>query len=129
MKRFSLPVLAAVLLLVAVPAAADAKIRRIQSPSGNIFCAYLKARGTPAQVRCEATFINDVAGIVKVRGRARFKRVTDTIADPQAPVLRYGKKKRWGKFRCSSSRRGGLRCKSRKSGHGIFLSREHQGTF
>jgi hypothetical protein len=51
----------------------------------------------------------------------------DTVLDPKAPVLRYGKSKRFGSFTCRS-RRSGLRCTNRR-GHGFELSRARQRLF
>ena len=57
-------------------------------------------------------------------GKARLIHVTDTIGDPNAPVLAYGKTKRAGPFTCTS-RRTGLSCHNR-NGHGFTVSRERQ---
>ena len=119
----------ALAVLAALPSAAEAAYKPFKLPSGGIYCAYMSGDGLKPQVRCDANFLNDLAGVVKVRGRARFARVTDTVADPEAPVLRYGRTRRFGKLRCSSSRRRGVRCMSTRSGHGFFLSRERRGTF
>ena len=119
----------AIAIPAALPSAAEAVYKPFKLPSNKIFCAYMKGSGLVAQVRCQANFLNDAAGVVKVRGRARFVHVTDTVADPDAPVLRYGRTRRFGKLRCSASRKRGVRCRSTRSHHGFFLSRERQGTF
>ncbi len=117
------------LAVAVLPGAAEAAYKPFKLPSGQIYCAYMKSKGFAAQVRCDARFLNDTAAVVKARGRARFVAVSDTVADPRAPVLRYGKTRRFGKFRCSASRKRGVRCKSTRSGRGFFLSRERQGVF
>ena len=118
----------AVAATAAVPAAADAAYKPFRSPSGAIHCAYLSGSGVKPMIRCDPKFLNDRAAVVAVRGKAKFVDVTDTVADPESPVLAYGKTRRFGKLRCTS-RRSGMTCKSTASGHGFFLSREKRRTF
>ena len=122
-------VVLSLVVLAVLPGAAEAAYKPFKLPSGDIYCAYMKGSGLAAQIRCDATFFNDIAAVVKIKGRARFRRVTDTVADPRAPVLRYGKTRRFGRLRCSASRKRGVRCKSTKTGNGFYLSRKRQGTF
>ena len=112
----------------AAPAATKSKYVPFSSPSRNIQCAYVRGEDFPSQIRCDAKFLNDLAGVVRIRGRGRFERVTDAIGDPKAPILRYGKTRIFGSLRCTS-RRSGMTCRSTKSGHGFFLSRESRRTF
>ena len=73
--------------------------------------------------------LNDVGFLLESRKRARRIRITDTVTDPRkARVLRYGKSRRFGSFRCIS-RRSGLTCGSRTSNHGFTLSRQRQQVF
>lgn len=126
MPRFAPAALAAVALSLAVPAAAQAEIAPFVTPSKQIFCAYISDGG--GQIRCDPLFLNDRGFLLKTSGKARKIKITDTIADPQAPVLAYGKTFRRGPFRCTS-RRTGLTCRHRSNGHGFFLSRERQRVF
>jgi hypothetical protein len=73
--------------------------------------------------------LNDKGFLLDRRHKARRINVTDTAADTtRAPILRYGKSRRFGPFRCRSQR-SGLTCKSLISGHGFKLSREQQRVF
>jgi hypothetical protein len=49
----------------------------------------------------------------------------DTVQNPDASDLRYGKAKRFGPFTCKVRRSRGMRCTS-KTGHGFELSRKRQ---
>lgn len=60
-------------------------------------------------------------------GHGRRRCASDTVLDPKAPVLAYGKSKRFGAFTCRS-RRTGLRCTNRAK-HGFELARERQRLF
>ena len=113
---------------LAVPGIAEARYEPFQSPSGAIRCAYLAGDGIAKQIRCDASFLNDRAAVLKVRGKARIQKVTDTVGDPEAPVLDYGESRRFGRLRCTS-RRSGMRCRSTRSGHGFLLSRERQKVY
>lgn len=117
-----LPVLALALVL---PAAADARRQAFQSPSGNIRCLYRPAGEGPL-LRCDVLSLNDIAFTLDRRHRGERVRVTDAV--PQGPVLAYGSSRRLGPFRCGS-RRTGLTCSSRPSGHGFKLSRARQRVF
>jgi hypothetical protein len=120
MRRLSLAIAAA--LLVAVPAAV-AKDTVFQMPSKKIVCR-IYDEGTGLVIRCDLFFLNDRAVRMTRHGKARLIHVTDTIGDPKAPVLAYGRTKRVGPFTCTS-RRTGLSCHNR-NGHGFTVSREHQ---
>jgi hypothetical protein len=111
--------------LLVVPAAADARLKRFQTPSKKIACAY---ETTDRFIRCDALFLNDVGFRLGTKGKARRIRVTDTVADPRAKVLSYGRFADYGPFRCTS-RTTGLTCKHRSNGHGFTLSRRRQKVF
>lgn len=133
MARLASVCLISVIALVAAPTAAQAKYVDFRMPSGNIGCGYVddprhylrcdilessdKPRGKPSE--CDLDYGHAYA--MNRRGRARTLCAGDTVVNPNAPVLRYGKTKRIGGFTCKS-KRSGLRCKNR-SGHGWFLSR------
>jgi hypothetical protein len=116
-------------------AASDVYVN-FQTPSGNIGCGYAKFAGERADLRCEI-----VSGIRPLpphparcgegdwgravgmgpTGRPSRFCITDTVMDPRAPVLAYGRAWRRGPFRCASQDTG-LTCRNR-DGHGWFLSR------
>ena len=116
-------VLAAFAVLGAIAVPAVAKDVVFQTPSKKIACR-IYDEGTGLVIRCDLFFLNDRAVRMTRHGRARLIHVTDTIGDPKAPVLHYGKTRRVGPFTCTS-RRSGLSCHNR-SGHGFTVSREHQ---
>lgn len=124
-RLLSLAVLAGAGLLAAVPAMA--RERDFQTPSNRIRCAAFSSGGPGAFVRCDLTFLNDRAAILRARGRGRIVKVTDAVGSPDAPVLRYGHTLRFAPFRCTS-RAAGLTCRSR-SGHGFFVSAQRRRTF
>jgi hypothetical protein len=123
-----LTVALAALLVLAAAAPASAATRRFQTPSHNIVCLYGSKGGPGPHLRCDVLSLNDTGFRLDRRHRGRRVRVTDTVNDPRAPVLRYGSSRRFGPFRCTS-RRTGLTCRSRVSGHGFFLSRARQRVF
>ena len=61
-------------------------------------------------------------------GRARMRRVTDSVMNPEARVLRYGTSTTFRRLKCVS-RRLGMTCRSLASGHGFRVSVEKQETF
>ena len=119
---------AAVLALAALavlPAAGSGATtpKRFQTPSKGIACMY------PApQLRCDMLFLNDRAAIVGRHGKGRIVRITDTVADPKAKVLAYGRSLRLGPYTCTS-RRTGLTCRNRATKHGFAISRERRKVF
>lgn len=121
-------------------ARASATFTAFQMPSKQIACMYSRGGGEPTQLRC------DVANVVNVPkrpascgldyghafGLSATKRATrlcagDTVLDPGAPVLAYGKTKHYGPFTCTA-RTSGLRCSTR-AGHGFVLARQKQTLF
>lgn len=117
---------ALVALMVAGPALS--KTRTFRTPSGNIACLYSSSAGPGPYLRCDVLSLNDVAYRLRATGRGRRIHVTDTVSAPGSRVLRYGTVRNYGPFRCRSRRRG-LTCVARPSGHGFRLSREHQRGF
>jgi hypothetical protein len=59
-------------------------------------------------------------GSIVIRRVPHFECITDTALGGK--VLHYGKSVRLGKLRCTS-RRNGMHCKNRATGHGFRLSR------
>jgi hypothetical protein len=107
------------------------------SPSKTIGCAYFKIEGK-GSVRCDLARVDHPkprpkgcdleygdAFAVGERGRATRVCHGDTVRDPKAPLLAYGKKKRIGEFTCKVRRTRGMRCTSAR-GHGFEVSRERQ---
>jgi hypothetical protein len=105
-----------------------ARSKAFQTPSHNIRCLYMSTQGPGPWIRCDMFSLNDTAFRIDRRHKGRRIHVTDTVAEPGAKVLRYGKSLRLGPFTCKS-RPSGLTCKSRPSGHGFKLSRQRQTRF
>ncbi|HEY1274597.1 MAG TPA: DUF6636 domain-containing protein [Thermoleophilaceae bacterium] len=110
---------------LALPAAAAAKERRFHTPSGNIHCLY--ASSGPF-LRCDVLSLNDTAFTLDRRHRGKRVHVTDSVFGSHSRTLAYGDSIRLGAFRCTS-RRAGLTCRSKPSGHGFRLSRHRQTVF
>ncbi len=122
-------VLAATVLALAAPVPATAKTTLFRTPSRNIYCLYSSSGQSGAYIRCDVLSLNDVGFLLERRKRAKRIRITDTVTDPRnARVLNYGTSRRFGSFRCTS-RKSGLTCRSRTSGHGFTLSRQRQRVF
>ena len=121
--------LTAMLIVLAGPTTATAKRTEFQMPSRNIVCVYSSSGQPGAFIRCDVLSLNDVGFTLERRKRAKRIRITDTAGDTtKARVLAYGTSRRFGPFRCTS-RRTGLTCMSRTSGHGFTLSRRQQRVF
>jgi len=116
----------AVALLAAAPAQAAFHVFR--SPSGKVGCAFYSDAETPASVRCDWRGADDQAMVLRETGRARLRHVTDTVMNPEAKVLRYGRSMTFRRLKCVS-RRLGMTCRSLASGHGFRVSVEKQETF
>jgi hypothetical protein len=127
MPRLLAVLLAALTLAWLAPATAGATIRAFRSPTGAIGCLCYRDPHTPASVRCDTLNGGDHAVIVHKAGMGRAIKVTDTVLDPEAPILAYGKKRSFGGITCRS-RRTGMTCKNR-AGHGFRVSREHRKVF
>ncbi|MBJ7328244.1 MAG: hypothetical protein JHC95_00015 [Solirubrobacteraceae bacterium] len=100
------------------------------TPSKQIRCAWVPGSKStqPGFIRCDALFLNDTGFLLDRKGKGKRIHVTDTIADPEAPVLAYGKTYKHGQYRCTS-RQSGLTCERGKSGHGFFISRQRQRVY
>jgi hypothetical protein len=121
----------AIVVLVAgllTPAGADAAYRDFRSPSGKLGCAFFSDAATPRQVRCEWEGSNDRAVTLNETGKGRFVRITDSVRNPKARKLAYGRSTTFGRLRCTS-RRSGITCRSTRSGHGFTVSVEKQRVF
>ena len=115
-------------IALAIPASAQAAYRDFRSPSGKLGCAFASDAETPPFVRCEWRGSDDEAVQLEERGRARIRRVTDSVMNPNARVLRYGRSTRFRALRCRS-RRSGITCLSTRSGHGFRVSVEKRELF
>ena len=133
MTRFAIVV--ALLVALAVPAAADARTRQFQTPSGNIGC-YLDANAARCDIRkrdwkptpppqpCELDYGQ---GIVVSADHAEFVCACDTtLGGPN--TLGYGEVAQRGRFVCESEE-DGVTCSHTGNGHGFFLSRESYRVF
>ena len=122
-----LRLLLALLIVLALPATAQAAIKTFRSPSGQIGCMYYNDPDVPASVRCDWRGGGDHAVVVERTGKGKHIRVTDTVMDPDAKVLRYGTTRRYGPLRCTS-RRTGITCRNRAR-HGFTVSIQAQKVF
>jgi hypothetical protein len=126
---FALAATALLLGLAAVPA--SARLVMFSSPSHNIGCAMTtryarcdiqghtwKAPRKPAN--CPLDWGNGLS--VGTRGRAGFVCAGDTTLDPRGRVLAYGTQQIMGRYTCSS-RRSGMTCSNRGTGHGFRIAR------
>jgi hypothetical protein len=128
MSRFSV-VLALTITGVAVAAApADAALRTFRSPTGKLGCMFLSDAQIPRQVRCEWRGGNDRALVLRESGKGKRIKITDTVFDPDAKPLAYGKSTTFGRLKCTS-RTTGITCKSLRSGHGFSVSTSRQRVF
>lgn len=116
-------------------AMADAGFREFlfRTPSKNIYCSAFEWNSLKSgAVQCVVlstgtTRLNPKEWLLKAEGRVRVFRPEDApIANNK--VVPYGTLLKLGLFRCRSMT-SGLKCWSRLSRHGFFLSRERQRTF
>jgi hypothetical protein len=121
-------VLAAAVYSAAVPATATAAYRTFRSPTGKLGCAFYSDAETPPAVRCEWKGGGDHALTLGETGRAKHASITDTVMDPAARSLAYGKTTRFRTLRCTS-RASGITCRSTRSGHGFRVSVSKQEVF
>jgi len=115
-------------VVAAVPAQASAALRTFRSPSGNLGCMFYSDAQTPRQVRCEWRGGNDRALTLTERGKGKRIKITDTVFDPKAKVLAYGKTTKFGSLRCTS-RSTGITCRSTRSSHGFVVSMQRQRVY
>jgi hypothetical protein len=125
---------------VAPGASAADSLVGFQMPSKKIACMYSHFSGAKPELRCD---VADVASPPKrpkscaldygsafgltATGKARRLCAGDTVLNPKAKVLAYGKSRTLGPFTCTA-RTAGLRCATR-AGHGFELSRTRQKLF
>ena len=129
MRRITVAItLLATAVLVAVPATASAALRTFRSPSGNLGCMFYSDAQTPRTVRCEWRGGNDRAVTLTERGKGKRIKITDTVLDPKAKVLAYGKTTKFGSLRCTS-RTTGITSRSTRSSHGFVVSVQKQRVF
>ena len=115
--------IATALLALAVPAAAQGKVRWFHSPSGNIQCevAANDSRGTYAY--CQ-TFNPTESVKLDAAGHSKVCAGGNCVGDgpPGAFTLHYGDAVRIGPFRCTS-RTSGMTCRVVGKGHGFVINR------
>ena len=133
MARPAVLALLGLFLVSAAAASAQSGAEKFRLPSGNIYCAYEHYSFSAKDLRCEIRTglkpsppICDDGYIMRQTGPARPFCASDTIYDPNAPVLAYGTTRQLGVFKCASST-AGLRCVN-ASGNGFFMSKTHSYT-
>jgi len=134
-KSLVLLALAVALATAAASSASTEKTSAFRTPSKNIGCMYEPAGfGAKAFLRCDirSGLVPKPKGKCELdwtglgmtrRGKAHPVCAGDTVYDPHAHILKYGRTWKAGGFTCHSKRKG-LRC-SNRAGHGFFLAREH----
>jgi len=129
MSRFPVALaVAAGVVAAAVPASAEAALRAFRSPTGNLGCMFYSDADVPRPVRCEWKGGNDRAVMLNETGKGKRIKITDTVLDPGAKVLAYGKSTTFGRLKCTS-RESGITCKSSRSKHGFTVSVQKQRVF
>jgi hypothetical protein len=130
---------AAALSLAATGGAGASSTATFTTPTHRIGCAYTASGGAPS-LRCDVLDpahpparpdsceldYGSAFGLQRTGRPARLC-VGDTVVDPRARVLAYGKRRQLGPFTCLS-RATGLRC-TNGAGHGFTLSRQAQKLF
>jgi len=110
-----------------------------ESPSRNIGCVIIDASARcdiikrswspPPRPSICPTIVDYGQGlVVQAAGRAHLVCAGDTSLDPKAPILAYGEQDARGALRCSSAFTG-MTCRSTRSGHGFFISRQRYSLF
>ena len=105
-----------------------------ESPSRNIGCVILdgtarcdilrRSWAPPARPSACPNIVDFGQGLMVSRtGPARFVCAGDTSMDAQAPILAYGRTVARGGLSCSSAT-SGMTCRSTRTGHGFFVSRQ-----
>jgi len=133
--------LAVTLGAVSVPAGAATAhhYQFFESPSRNIGCAIIGGTARcdilarswspgPRPKSCPRIVDYGQGLIVGTTGAARLVCAGDTAANPSAPVLAYGQADVIGALSCSSATTG-MTCRSSRSGHGFFISRQRYRIF
>jgi hypothetical protein len=130
-RRLRSPLLAAVpaaVVFASSAAPASAAYRTFRSPSGRLGCAFYSDAETPRQVRCEWKGGGDHAVVLNENGKGRRIHITDTVFDPKAKALAYGRTSTFGDLRCTS-RTAGIACRSTRNAHGFTVSTAKQRVF
>jgi hypothetical protein len=137
--RFLVVLMVAALFTAPAAGAPTLTPKTFRTPSKNIACAYY-----PASITGRAVFRCDLFSGLKPkparhcdvdwtgasmgpRGKAGPTCAGDTVYDPRAPVLAYGRSWSHGGIVCAS-RATGLTCRNRDR-HGFFLSRQSWRVF
>ncbi len=120
---FVVPALIAAAAVGAMPASAFAGVRMFRSPAGRLGCAFLSGDGAPRQVRCEWQGGGDQALTVHETGKARRIHITDTVRDPRAKVLAYGRSTTFGRLKCAS-RPTGITCRNPRRGFTVSVNQQ-----
>ncbi|MBE2316650.1 hypothetical protein DVA67_011730 [Solirubrobacter sp. CPCC 204708] len=128
MSRFSVALALTLAGVAAAAAPADAALREFRSPTGKLACMFYSDERVPRQVRCEWRGGADRAVQLNETGKGRRIKITDTVFNPDAKPLAYGKSTTFGRLKCTS-RRSGITCKSLRSGHGFTVSTTKQRVF
>ena len=131
-------ILSALSLGLVTPALADDYIG-FRSPTGNIACAIFTGEWAGARcdmnalaptyrqrpADCELDWGSSFA--VDAQGQGYLACVGDTVADPGAPVLPYGRSVKLGAFVCASEKTG-ITC-TNGEGHGFQIAKAKQRLF
>ena len=119
----------AVAFVAALPA--HAKTSAFRTPSKNIYCLYSSSGDSGAFIRCDVLSLNDVGFLLERRGRGRresgSREYRRRPAGSARPALWHITPLR--AVRRAPRATSGLTCRSRASGHGFALSRQHQRVF
>jgi hypothetical protein len=134
MRALPAGLLLVVALVLAAPATGADPLRALRffhSPSGNIDCLVspdsarcdirVKSfRSPPRPARCDLDWGGALA-VGKTSRRGSFACIGDTVRDPRARSLAYGRSIVAGSLRCTS-RTDGVRCVNHR-GHGFLVGR------
>ena len=141
--RISARIVGAVAALAAVaataPALAATPAAFFASPSRNIGCVIIDGTARcdirtrdwrlPRRPRSCPMIVDFGQGLIlTATGRARLVCAGDTAMDPQAPILPYGRTITRGAISCTSARTG-MTCRSSRTRHGFFISRQSYRLF
>ena len=124
------------LAFMATPALADEYIA-FQSPTGNIHCSLYEWDGRTT-VRCDlrdytpnytkrppgCEYDWGMSFAVEARGKGYLACVSDSMVDPQNPVLPYGEAVSMGGISCASAKTG-MTC-TNAEGHGFSVAKAKQ---
>ena len=130
MSRFSVALALTItgVAATATAAPADAALREFRSPTGKLACMFFSDDQVPRQVRCEWRGGGDRALMLNETGKGKRIKITDTVFNPDAKPLAYGKSTTFGRLKCTS-RTTGITCKSLRSKHGFTVSTSKQRVF